>query len=229
MENVCWVNVKYEFEYHVWRIIEITNTPEIIPGLPAIPTGITAAERRRGRTLLVRWNSPPDAQVHSSSRVLYVVEERHHAGRYFTESRLGSWSPRHRTPRSSAVLKGVVKPGRWYQFRVAAVNTNGTRGWSDHSTKFITSLGKFRYNKIKNWINIFFKYHIGPRPPTEPQNMTVGPLHAAPDGTLWGELRWTHPPSDLPIQRYKIFWSRRLHGAIALNSVLMQHQTVSKV
>lgn len=68
----------------------------------------------------------------------------------------------------------------------------------------------------------------GPRAPGAPPNMTVGPLHAY-NGTLWGELRWEPPHSDLPIQRYKVFWSRRLHGATALNSVLVHHQTVPKV
>lgn len=177
-------------------------------GLPNIPIDISVSERRRGRTLIVRWQSEDLPQESMSSPTLYVLEERHHAGRHFTESRLGAWTPRHRSAKPSAFLKNLVKPGRWYQFRVAAVNENGTRGWSDNSMKFITSLG--------------------PRPPAAPPNMTVGPLRAAADGSLWGELRWDHPSSDLPVQRYKVFWSRRLHGATALNSVLVQHQTVPK-
>lgn len=29
-----------------------------------------------------------------------------------------------------------LRPGRWYQFRVAAVNVNGTRGYSNYSQEF---------------------------------------------------------------------------------------------
>lgn len=110
-------------------------------GLPNIPIDISVSERRRGRTLIVRWQSEDLPQESMSSPTLYVLEERHHAGRHFTESRLGAWTPRHRSAKPSAFLKNLVKPGRWYQFRVAAVNENGTRGWSDNSMKFITSLG----------------------------------------------------------------------------------------
>lgn len=68
----------------------------------------------------------------------------------------------------------------------------------------------------------------GPRPPKAPENMTVGPLWTV-NGSLSAELKWSPPLSDIPIQRYKVFWSRRLHGATALDSVLVHQQTVSKV
>lgn len=120
----------------------------IILGLPPIPTDISVSERRRGRTLQIRWNSHNLETV----RTIYILEERHHAGRHFTESRLGSWAPRHKTTKTNASLRNLVKPGRWYQFRVAAVNENGTRGWSEHSMKFITSLGETNLGVIYQFI-----------------------------------------------------------------------------
>lgn len=56
----------------------------------------------------------------------------------------------------------------------------------------------------------------------------MGPLLQV-NGLLSTELRWKPPNSDLPIDRYKVFWSKRLHGASALDSVLVHQQIVSKV
>lgn len=54
---------------------------------------------------------------------------------------MGDWTPCVRTVKPYAILRKLVKPGRWYQFRVAAVNENGTRGYSENSLRFITSVG----------------------------------------------------------------------------------------
>ena len=68
-----------------------------------------------------------------------------------------------------------------------------------------------------------------PKAPGPPLNLAVGSLMRV-NGTLWGVLRWEPPVSDLPIQRYKVFWSRRLQGAASsLISVLVNHQTVPRV
>lgn len=43
-------------------------------------------------------------------------------------------------------------------------------------------------------------------------------------------LEWREPRSDLPVLRYKVFWSRRVRGLSGeLDSVLVNHQTVPKV
>lgn len=69
---------------------------------------------------------------------------------------------------------------------------------------------------------------LAPKPPKAPQNVTVSPVWIL-NGSLMAELRWTPPVSDLPLQRYRVFWSRRLHGAKALDSVLVHQQVVPKV
>lgn len=121
---------------------------------------------------------------------------------------MGSWTPLHRSNRTSVKLKGFVKPGRWYQFRVAAVNRIGSRGWSAPSKQFITSLG--------------------PRPPAAPPNVKIGGMVRANE-TVKAKLSWDAPASDLPVHRYRVFWSRRLHGASPLDSVLVQQRTLPKV
>lgn len=49
-------------------------------------------------------------------------------------------------------------------------------------------------------------------------------------GTVTVKLEWKEPQSDLPILRYKVFWSRRARGIGGeLDSVLVNHQNVAKV
>lgn len=175
-----------------------------ILGLPRIPIAVSAAERRKGRALHIKW-SPTDA---ADGIVLYVLEERHHAGSIFTPSWMGAWTPLHRSNKTSIRLKGFVKPGRWYQFRVAAVNRFGSRGWSSPSKQFITSLG--------------------PRKPALPPNIHFGPLVLV-NGTVHTKIYWDHPVSDFPINRYRIYWSKRLYGAEPLDSVLVKTRTVPSV
>lgn len=177
---------------------------DIFPGLPPIPSNVTITERRRGRTVLVEWVGAPIQE----EPVLYILEERHHVGLHFTPARLSNWVPRHRSVRTNVTLKNSLHPGHWYQFRVAAVNANGTRGFSKQSEPFTLS--------------------IVPKAPGPPLKLAVGSLMRV-NGTLWGVLRWEPPVSDLPIQRYKVFWSRRLQGAASsLISVLVNHQTVPR-
>ncbi|VEN40330.1 unnamed protein product [Callosobruchus maculatus] len=100
-----------------------------------------------------------------------------------------------------------MKAGSWYQFRVASVNENGTRGFSENSLPVRST---------------------SPKPPPPPQNLTIGPLIVR-NGSLTVKLQWSGLRSDLPLHSYKVFCSRRLHGAKALDSVLVQQYAVPKV
>jgi hypothetical protein len=82
-----------------------------------------------------------------------------------------------------------VKPGRWYQVRLAAVNVYGSQGWSHANAPFTSS--------------------IKPRKPGRPTNVTLG------DRVFRGHkvavvVRWQPPElTDLPVTRYKLYWSKR--------------------
>lgn len=102
-------------------------------------------EGRRKRTILVEWSPGETSYLdEGGGTILYLLEERHYAGRHFTESRLSEWAACLRTVKKSQVLRHFVKPGRWYQFRVAAVNENGTKGYSDNSLPFSVSISEYR-------------------------------------------------------------------------------------
>lgn len=181
---------------------------DTVPGLPPVPTNLSVTERRRGRTVIVEWSGVSQESSVYGSPVLFLLEERHHVGRHFASARLSNWVPRHRSSRTNVTLKNSLRPGHWYQFRVAAISANGTRGFSEPSAPFTLS--------------------VAPKPPGPPLKLSVGSLVRV-NGTLWGELSWEPPVSDLPIQRYKVFWSRQLQGATSpLISVLVNHQTVPR-
>ncbi|GFG40022.1 hypothetical protein Cfor_10570 [Coptotermes formosanus] len=179
---------------------------DAVPGLPPLPTNLSVTERRRGRTVVVEWFAEPQEASTFGSPVLYLLEERHHVGRHFAAARLSNWVPRHRSSRTNVTLKNSVRPGHWYQFRVAAISANGTRGFTQPSDPFTLS--------------------VAPKAPGPPLKLSVGSM-VRQNRTLRGELTWEAPVSDLPIQRYKVFWSRQLQGAASsLISVLVNHQTV---
>lgn len=110
-------------------------------GLPEIPTDIVISEGHKKRSIYLEWKA---ATVAPDTNVLYAVEERHYTGRLFIESRMSEWAMCFRSPKPSHILRRFVKPGRWYQFRIAAVNENGTRGFSSPSVKFSISAGELR-------------------------------------------------------------------------------------
>nr|CAD7576894.1 unnamed protein product [Timema californicum] len=166
-----------------------------VPGLPDIPSNITVMERRRGRVVSIHWLGQ------ETPGLLYLLEQRQHVGHHFSQDRLGPWMSSHRSSRPSATLKGALKPGRWYEFRAAAVSANGTRGFSEPSQPFTLS--------------------IGPKPPGPPEDLTV---QSRPNGngTYWGLLKWKHPRnSDLPVQKYKVFWSRRFQEKAAASVLIV--------
>lgn len=114
-------------------------------------------EGRRKRTVHIEWSSPDENPAgFEEEKLLYLIEERHHPGKYFNSNRLSEWSPCSKSFKTNRLLKHLVKPGRWYQFRVAAVNENGTRGYSENSLPFRISSSKVHL--INFLIMLIFKF-----------------------------------------------------------------------
>ncbi|XP_035441316.2 anosmin-1 [Spodoptera frugiperda] len=178
-----------------------------VPGLPALPTIEEPKEKKR--SVVIRWSDGVgDAARAVPGPVFYVLEEQHHLGPKYEEMRLGEWSLLLRTNKTKVSLRNALKPGRWYRFRVAAVSSSGTRGFSAPSSPFTP--------------------RRGPRPPPSPKKLRVRPVREN-NGTVTVRLEWKEPHSDLPVLRYKVFWSRRVKGLGGeLDSVLVNHQTVPK-
>ncbi|RZF43467.1 hypothetical protein LSTR_LSTR001728 [Laodelphax striatellus] len=182
---------------------------DAIQDLPPIPNQLVVMELRRGKLAQLRWRSPMMTMKKKTSAddatVVHVVEERSHAGKQFSESELGAWTVRQRTTRATLRMRHLL-PGNWYVFRVAAVGPHGSRGFSPPSQPFTLS--------------------VSPRVPSAPTNLRVAQLVLV-NGSLWAELKWDQPQSDLPIQRYKVYWSLAMDSG-PTPTLMVRHRTVRK-
>ncbi|OAD55834.1 Anosmin-1 [Eufriesea mexicana] len=113
---------------------------ENITDLPLIPENVQIRQQKNNLILLTWYNSKTQRTNESMGNkdVRYLVEERHLLGPRYLESRLSSWTVRHVSTKSHATLRERLKTGHWYQFRVAAINANGSRGYSEPSRPFKT-------------------------------------------------------------------------------------------
>ncbi|XP_058813046.1 anosmin-1 isoform X3 [Topomyia yanbarensis] len=185
---------------------------EKVRGLPPVPFHVTLREAGRSfRMAEIQWEIPLEEEL--SSAIYFVVESRHHIGISFAERKMeNDWQ--YHTPtviyevgrpgsQKRYVGEMKLKPGRWYQVRVAAVNELGTKGYSVVSKEF----------------------QLKPNPPQQPKNLTLGPLVLNGNGTYNRKITWTLPRSDLPVEKYKISWSLYLNessGARMGNSSLFK-------
>lgn len=191
-----------------------------VPGLPAVPVYVNLREAGRSiRMAEIHWDVAVEEE--ESSATYYVVESRHHIGISFAERKMENDWQNHKATmiyeikRAGNLRRFVgelkLKPGRWYQVRVAAVNEKGTRGYSVVSKEFQLSRK--------------------PNPPQPPKNLTLGPLVPGANGLYSRKIMWGLPRSDLPVEKYKISWSLYLNatgGARNGNSSLFKEMaTVS--
>jgi hypothetical protein len=83
------------------------------------------------------------------------------------------------------ILKHLLSPGRYYEFRVAAVDRHGSRGFSPASAPP-------------------FKLSRQPRAPGRPRNLHVGTKRLDARGRVLQTIHWAQPNSDLPIMHYQV-------------------------
>ncbi|KAI1891575.1 hypothetical protein AGOR_G00145200 [Albula goreensis] len=137
--------------------------------------------------LEVTWMSKFNVSVEP---VLYVLQSRWNYGIHPSEDEATSWQTILMTMEDRTLLKDI-RPHRWYQFRVSAVNSQGTRGFTTPSKHFYSSRDPF--------------------PPEVPRNVRRGNFSMRAEGGVNALILWD-PPSgegDLPIHHYKITWSIR--------------------
>ncbi|XP_052866123.1 anosmin-1 [Anopheles cruzii] len=165
-----------------------------IKGLPPIPVHVLLLEKGKNyRAAQISWDMKMEEE---NSPTYYVVESRFHIGTIYAEHKMENDWQLHRPgsfiqddlgnlKRYIGDLK--LKPGRWYQVRVAAVNAMGTRGYSLHSRPFQLSKK--------------------PNPPQAPKNFMIGALILNENRTYNCHVSWSLSRSDLPVEKYKLSWS----------------------
>uniref|UniRef100_A0A8C1PH49 Anosmin 1b n=1 Tax=Cyprinus carpio TaxID=7962 RepID=A0A8C1PH49_CYPCA len=155
-------------------------------GVPLKPKrDISFSEDQHGH-LKVTWMSKFNVSVEP---VLYILQKRWNHGIHPSEDEASAWQTVLMTMEDRSVLKDI-RPHRWYQFRVSAVNSQGTRGFTTPSKHFFSVRDPF--------------------PPETPQNARIGNQTVHPDSTVSVLVLWEAPrESDLVVHHYKVTWSTR--------------------
>lgn len=164
------------------------------PTLPPIPK-IVAFKLPKGQRVCELT-----LQATTNSVYAFHVEARHHVGSLFSPRKLGNWQwqsvekiaeiAENKTRRTGIAFK--LKPGRWYQFRVAAINANGFRGYTEPSKPFALSNHNIRAD---------------PKPPKSPLDLQVMQYRVHSNGLMSVKVAWCPSKSDLPIEKYRVIWA----------------------
>nr|XP_006817944.1 PREDICTED: anosmin-1-like [Saccoglossus kowalevskii] len=173
---------------------------KLYQGTPYKPSIVPyVIETTNTKSFMVTWL--PHGKQNDSS-VVYVLGMRERLGEPSRHS-IADWIAIKQTT-DMVVNVNNVWPGRWYEFSVAAVNSNGSRGFTEPSVP--CTLGR------------------DPSPPFPPMNLTQGKMEAS-STRINCYVMWEAPKhSDLPIRRYRVYYSRRLDDVHAVYMDLHEHR-----
>uniref|UniRef100_A0A7N6BIU8 Anosmin 1 n=1 Tax=Anabas testudineus TaxID=64144 RepID=A0A7N6BIU8_ANATE len=153
-------------------------------GVPLKPRKELVFLEQPSGQLEIRWSSKFNISVEP---VLYVVQRRWNYGIHPSEDDATEWQTVVQTAEERVQLADI-RASRWYQFRVAAVNVHGTRGFTAPSKHFRSSRD--------------------PSSPPRPTSLRITNLILGDEGLVTARLNWTLPEEpDIPIHHYKVFWS----------------------
>ncbi|KAA0722251.1 Anosmin-1 [Triplophysa tibetana] len=145
-------------------------------------------ELQSGGAMEVRWSSKFNV---SAEPVLNVLQRRWNYGIHPSEDGASEWQVLARTSEQRVWLRDI-RPGRWYQFRVAAVNVHGTRGYTIPSRHFRSSKD--------------------PAPPLVPSDLHVSDMTSGADRSVSVRLSWIMTADlDIPVNHFKLSWSNSDH------------------
>uniref|UniRef100_A0ABM5FYK6 Anosmin-1 n=1 Tax=Pogona vitticeps TaxID=103695 RepID=A0ABM5FYK6_9SAUR len=134
--------------------------------------------------LEIKWSSKFNISIEP---VLYVVQRRWNYGIHPSEDDATIWQTVAQTTDERIQLSDI-RPSRWYQFRVAAINVHGTRGFTAPSKHFRSSKD--------------------PSAPLAPSNLRISNSTTNNDGSVNVRIIWDLPEEpDIPVHHYKVFWS----------------------
>ncbi|KAM9328467.1 anosmin-1a [Pholidichthys leucotaenia] len=153
--------------------------------------------------LEVRWSSRFNI---SDDPVVYILQRRWNFGIQPSEDTATAWQVVAQTTEQGVRLSDI-RPGRWYQFQVAAVNTHGTRGFTTPS-KHIHS-------------------RRDPSNPPAPSELRVANMSFGPGRTVSARIQWSMPADlDVPVHHYKVSWSWTAIGLSTASSLTKRRKIV---
>ncbi|XP_040888749.1 anosmin-1a [Toxotes jaculatrix] len=172
-------------------------------GAPLKPRKELGFEELSSGQLEVRWSSRFNI---SAEPVVYVLQRRWNFGIQPSEDTATSWQVVAQITEQGVRLSDI-RPGRWYQFRVAAVNTHGTRGFTTPSRHIQSSRD--------------------PSSPPAPTELRVANMSFGPGRAVSASLRWSMPTDlDVPVHHYKVSWSWTAIGQASASSLTKRRKTV---
>ncbi|CAL2027418.1 unnamed protein product [Caenorhabditis brenneri] len=151
-----------------------------------IPRNISVQERKRKRSIIIRWATGRLSKAQMAQNAnLFLVQWRW--GLHADEFGMTEWQTVTVRNKPYAILKHLLSPGRFYEFRIAAVSQDGSLGFSTPSRPF--------------------KISKEAKAPPPPKDISLGGSKLMDSG-LWNQIvNWNPPPSDLPIKNYQISWA----------------------
>ncbi|KAK6105238.1 Fibronectin type III domain family protein [Brugia pahangi] len=173
-----------------------------------IPTSISVQERKRKRSVIVRWVMQQMSRSQTNSNAnLYVIQWRWSLHKDGTS--ISDWQTIVTRNKMYAILKHLLAPGRYYMFRVAAVNTYGSLGFSKSSQPF--------------------KLSKEPQAPGQPLDLTLDKSEIDEQNFWKQRIKWNPPLSELPIKNYILSWQKStLQQAIAYDKMLKRRLNIEK-
>uniref|UniRef100_H3DL85 Anosmin 1b n=1 Tax=Tetraodon nigroviridis TaxID=99883 RepID=H3DL85_TETNG len=123
----------------------------------------------------------------SMEPVVYILQSRWNIGIHPSEDHASPWTTVAMVLSEDVVLSDL-RPQRWYQFRVAAINSHGSRGFTTPSKHYMSSKD--------------------PSAPEPPVNVRVSNQSRGSGVTVAVLLSWEPPrEGDLPVRNYRVTWN----------------------
>uniref|UniRef100_A0A8B9GNC0 Anosmin 1 n=1 Tax=Astyanax mexicanus TaxID=7994 RepID=A0A8B9GNC0_ASTMX len=200
----CYESINVLFRQTVALMIFLVSFSPSLSGAPLKPRKELVFVEQPAGPLEVRWSSKFNISVEP---VVYVVQRRWNHGIHPSEDDATPWQDVAQVAEERVQLVDT-RPSRWYQFRVAAVNVHGTRGFTAPSKHFRSARD--------------------PSPPPSPSGLKVSNISSGKDGFLTARLDWTLPEeSDVPVHHFKVFWSWTVPGKALVPTKKKRRKTTS--
>ncbi|XP_005807891.1 anosmin-1-like [Xiphophorus maculatus] len=166
---------------------------DLYKGVPLKPKKDLSFEESPPGRLTVGWSSRLNV---SAEPVVYILQRRWNVGVRPSEDTATPWEEETQTTELGASLSDS-RPGRWYQFRLAAVNLRGTRGFTTPSEHIRSSRD--------------------PSAPPAPSELRVAGMNFGPGRLVRARVVWDVPTDlDVPVHHYKVSWSWTAAGHLSM-------------
>ncbi|VDK35465.1 unnamed protein product [Taenia asiatica] len=162
------------------------TTPIYSEAVPPLPPRLTLQPvQEKPGTIQISWGSTYANFSLSHGPLVFILQTRFCICASFSEEQASSWQTILMAVNTTTTVD-TFNPGHKYQFRLAAVSTQGSRGFGPASRPYPPSPLRLQ----------------------PPRNVTATKWSIHPNGEVSVRLSWTPPEStDLPLINYSVSWA----------------------